>query len=80
MLFTKSFSVCSQGVKIQVHRLLKIGVCKCVFSPVRGLKDLITPLIAGLLEVNTGKAWKFDRFFREVKRITEMKVIYTITL
>lgn len=48
----------------------------CFFSPLRGLKDLITPLIAGLLEVNTGKAWKFDRFFREVKRITEMKVIH----
>lgn len=32
-----------------------------------GLKKIITPLLAGLLEVDPEKIWSFDRFFSEVQ-------------
>ena len=44
----------------------------CFFSS--GLKLLVTPVLAGLLENNPAKVWDFTRFYREVKRITQMKV------
>ncbi|XP_053694637.1 serine/threonine-protein kinase TBK1-like [Sabethes cyaneus] len=38
-----------------------------------GLKYLVTPLLAGLLEVNQTRMWSFDRFFREVQHILNRK-------
>lgn len=32
-----------------------------------GLKKVITPLLAGLLEVDPEKIWSFDRFFSDVQ-------------
>ena len=31
-----------------------------------GLKKIVTPLFAGLMEVDPQRMWNFDRFFQEV--------------
>ncbi|XP_037958688.1 serine/threonine-protein kinase TBK1 [Teleopsis dalmanni] len=41
-----------------------------------GLKTLVTPLLAGLLEENREKTWSFDRFFQEVTLILRKRVIH----
>uniref|UniRef100_A0A1B0BZF5 TANK binding kinase 1 ubiquitin-like domain-containing protein n=1 Tax=Glossina palpalis gambiensis TaxID=67801 RepID=A0A1B0BZF5_9MUSC len=41
-----------------------------------GLKILVTPLLAGLLEENREKTWSFDRFFQEVTNILRKRVIH----
>ncbi|XP_031623929.1 serine/threonine-protein kinase TBK1 [Contarinia nasturtii] len=41
-----------------------------------GLKNLVTPLLAGLLEENQQKMWSFDRFFKEVTNILSKKVLH----
>ncbi|XP_055383015.1 serine/threonine-protein kinase TBK1 [Condylostylus longicornis] len=40
-----------------------------------GLKTLVTPLLAGLLEENREKMWSFDRFFQEVTHILSKRII-----
>ncbi|KAH8279629.1 hypothetical protein KR018_011142 [Drosophila ironensis] len=42
----------------------------------QGLKTLVTPLLAGLLEENREKTWSFDRFFQEVTLILRKRVIH----
>ncbi|XP_047117169.1 serine/threonine-protein kinase TBK1 [Schistocerca piceifrons] len=42
----------------------------------RGLKKIITPLLAGLLEVDAQRIWSFDRFFSEVTGILSRKLIH----
>ena len=46
----------------------------CLLSA--GIKKHITPLLAGLLEVNTTKMWTFDKFFSEVTKILNKKKIH----
>lgn len=46
----------------------------CLLSA--GIKKHITPLLAGLLEVNPQKMWTFDRFFSEVTKILNKKKIH----
>uniref|UniRef100_A0A034VTA3 Serine/threonine-protein kinase TBK1 n=1 Tax=Bactrocera dorsalis TaxID=27457 RepID=A0A034VTA3_BACDO len=41
-----------------------------------GLKTLVTPLLAGLLEKNREKTWSFDRFFQEVTLILRKFVLH----
>lgn len=41
-----------------------------------GLKFLVTPLLAGLLEENQKRMWSFDRFFNEVTNILNKKVVH----
>lgn len=41
-----------------------------------GLKKYITPLLAGLLEVDTSKIWTFDKFFTEVTNMLSRKRIH----
>lgn len=41
-----------------------------------GLKQLVTPLLAGLLEENQQRMWSFDRFFKEVTLILNKKVLH----
>jgi TANK-binding kinase 1 len=41
-----------------------------------GLKFLVTPLLAGLLEENQKRMWSFERFFNEVTNILNKKVIH----
>lgn len=41
-----------------------------------GLKKLVTPLLAGLLEVDPQKIWNFERFFKEVTYILSCKLIH----
>lgn len=41
-----------------------------------GLKLLITPLLAGLLEENQKRMWEFERFFYEVTNILNKKVMH----
>ncbi|XP_005184163.1 serine/threonine-protein kinase TBK1 [Musca domestica] len=41
-----------------------------------GLKSLVTPLLAGLLEENREKTWSFDRFFQEVTLILRKRVVH----
>ncbi|VVD00281.1 unnamed protein product [Leptidea sinapis] len=41
-----------------------------------GLKKLVTPLLAGLLEVNPHRIWSFEMFFSEVQTITSTKAVY----
>jgi len=45
-----------------------------------GLKRLITPLLAGLLEANTDRIWSFDRFFLEVQEILSRKIMHVFHL
>lgn len=41
-----------------------------------GLKYLVTPLLAGLLEENQKRMWSFDRFFNEVTHILTKRVLH----
>ncbi|XP_019550623.1 serine/threonine-protein kinase TBK1 [Aedes albopictus] len=41
-----------------------------------GLKALVTPLLAGLLEENHKRMWSFDRFFYVVQHILSKKVLH----
>uniref|UniRef100_A0A023F4E0 Putative tank binding protein kinase tbk1 n=1 Tax=Triatoma infestans TaxID=30076 RepID=A0A023F4E0_TRIIF len=41
-----------------------------------GLKKYITPLLAGLLEVDTSKIWTFEKFFTEVTNMLSRKRIH----
>ncbi|KDR12239.1 serine/threonine-protein kinase TBK1 [Zootermopsis nevadensis] len=41
-----------------------------------GLKKLVTPLLAGLLEVDPQRIWNFERFFKEVTYILSCKLIH----
>ncbi|XP_058450349.1 serine/threonine-protein kinase TBK1 [Malaya genurostris] len=41
-----------------------------------GLKYLVTPLLAGLLEENQKRMWSFDRFFYEVQHILNKKRLH----
>ena len=41
-----------------------------------GLKLLVTPLLAGLLEENQKRMWSFERFFWEVQNILNKKVLF----
>ncbi|XP_044747149.1 inhibitor of nuclear factor kappa-B kinase subunit epsilon [Coccinella septempunctata] len=40
-----------------------------------GLKKIVTPLLAGLLELDTNKIWTFDRFFKEVTNALSRKAV-----
>ncbi|QQP57237.1 Inhibitor of nuclear factor kappaB kinase subunit epsilonlike [Caligus rogercresseyi] len=46
----------------------------CLLSA--GIKKHITPLLAGLLEVNPQKRWTFERFFSQVTWILEKKKLH----
>ncbi|XP_071540715.1 serine/threonine-protein kinase TBK1 isoform X2 [Panulirus ornatus] len=41
-----------------------------------GLRKLVTPLLAGLLEVDPQRMWNFERFFQEVTMILNRKVAH----
>lgn len=41
-----------------------------------GLKQLVTPLLSGLLEENQKRMWSFERFFNEVTNILNKKVVH----
>lgn len=41
-----------------------------------GLKQFVTPFLAGLLEESQDKMWSFDRFFSEVTNVLVKKVVY----
>lgn len=40
-----------------------------------GLKKIVTPLLAGLLELDSNKIWTFDRFFKEVTNALSRKAV-----
>ena len=41
-----------------------------------GLKKLVTPLLAGLLEADSQKMWTSERFFKEVTYILSCKLFH----
>lgn len=41
-----------------------------------GLKSLVTPLLAGLLEENREKMWSFDQFFQKVRQILNKRILH----
>ncbi|KAL0869480.1 hypothetical protein ABMA27_005765 [Loxostege sticticalis] len=41
-----------------------------------GLRKLVTPLLAGLLEVDPHRIWTFDRFFSEVQTATSTTAVH----
>lgn len=41
-----------------------------------GLKKIITPLLAGLLEADHRKIWTFERFFKEVEVVLSRKAVH----
>ena len=45
-------------------------------APSSGLKSLVTPLIAGLVECGPKKMWTYERFFTEVYSIDKKKVVH----
>ena len=46
----------------------------CLLS--QGIKKHLTPILAGLLEVNPQKMWTFEKFFNEVTNLLGKKKIY----
>ena len=46
----------------------------CLLS--QGIKKHLTPILAGLLEVNPQKMWTFEKFFTEVTNILNKKKIH----
>ncbi|XP_055837241.1 serine/threonine-protein kinase TBK1 [Episyrphus balteatus] len=42
----------------------------------QGLKTLVTPLLAGLLEEDRSKTWSFDTFFQQVTLVLRKKVFH----
>lgn len=46
----------------------------CLLS--QGIKKHLTPILAGLLEVNPQKMWTFEKFFSEVTNLLEKKKVY----
>lgn len=47
----------------------------CMLS--QGLKDVVLPMLAGLLETHPERSWSFDDFFDEVMRLKE-KLIFNV--
>ena len=47
-----------------------------ISSVFRGLKKVITPLFAGLMEVDPQRMWNFDRFFQEVTAIVYILLMH----
>lgn len=41
----------------------------------RGLKEFMTPVLAGILEKDFEKMWDFDKFFKAIRNIGKMKVL-----
>ena len=41
-----------------------------------GLKTHVTPLLAGLLEVDSQRIWSFDKFFTEVTNVLNRKLVH----
>eukprot|EP00058_Branchiostoma_floridae_P022237 XP_002607727.1 hypothetical protein BRAFLDRAFT_123253 [Branchiostoma floridae] len=50
----------------------------CLLS--RGFKDLLTPLLAGILECDSMKMWTFEMFFEEVTKILNMDIIHIFNI
>ena len=57
------------------------GLCNSLYQHlslfllfVSGLKDLITPVLAGLLESDISKMLSFERFFATIENISKMRV------
>ncbi len=46
----------------------------------RGGKQLITPMLAGLMENDNSIMWSFDRFFTEVNRISNKVCVHVMSL
>ncbi|XP_048468180.1 serine/threonine-protein kinase TBK1-like isoform X2 [Rhincodon typus] len=46
----------------------------------RGLKDLLVPILANILEVDQTKCWGFDQFFAEASDILHRTVIHLFSL
>ena len=42
----------------------------------RGVRNLVTPLLAGLLEVDPTRMWNFERFFKEVTMILNKTTLF----
>ena len=42
----------------------------------RGLKQHLTPILAGLLESNEKKKWSFSTLFKEVEKIDQKMVLH----
>lgn len=47
----------------------------CLFNFCSGLKHLITPVLANVMENDFSKMWSFEKFFREIRDICSMKVL-----
>lgn len=59
------------GISLSAFHLVNT-TCSCYHGS--GLKLLITPILAGLLENNPDKMMEFDQFFSQISRIDKMKV------
>ena len=46
----------------------------CLLS--QGIKKHLTPILAGLLEVNPQKMWTFEKFFNEVTNLLGKKKVF----
>lgn len=46
----------------------------------RGLKLLITPLLAGLMECDVNFMWSFEQFFEEVEAILRKKIVVVFSM
>ena len=43
-------------------------------------KDLLQPILAGIMEVNSERAWGFDKFFESVQNMLKKVIIHVFVL
>ncbi len=91
--FGKGGGTCMKGnTKVtysNIHGIIASFTCKVTYSNIhgiivsftcRGARNLVTPLLAGLMEVDQGKMWNFDKFFSEVHKISTKKCIHVMSM
>ena len=67
----------TKGERYKFARLIYADVsfsCNSVIFILRGLKDLFTPVLAGILESDPANAMSFEEFFARIQDILSRKV------
>ena len=69
IIFQRTLEYRCESMPVMKVRI-SIYICGCG----SGLKLLITPILAGLLENNPDLMMEFDTFFSQISKIAQMKV------
>lgn len=66
----------SAGLDVQINNIWLFFF----FVPYRGLKSLLIPILANILEANQEQCWGFDQFFAETNDILHRTIIHVFCL